>query len=301
MKYTKPAIPFEQQIAELKSKGLVINNDAYAENVLKRISYYRLRAYTYPFQDNSNSKHNFITQVSFEEIVSLYSFDREIRMLIFDAIERIEIALRTQIIYQFAISFGSHWQTDPTIYNDTALFSKHLGELQKEIDRSHETFLKHYKGKYTSPSQPPSWMSLEVASMGTLSKIYKNLKLGKEKEAVASSFGLPEVDILENWMFCFSSLRNICAHHGRLWNRRMSALIKLSYNTEQPFFSKKEIKGIYNNKLYGVVCATQYMLNQIEPENDFKFKLKELMARIPLGQEKEMGFTPNWSDHSFWS
>lgn len=301
MKYTKPAIPFERQIAELKDKGLVINNDAYADSVLKRISYYRLRAYTYPFQDNSNSKHNFITKVSFEEIISLYNFDREIRILIFDAIERIEIALRTQIIYQFALTFGSHWQTDPTIYNDTALFSKHLSELQKEIDRSHETFLKHYKQKYSSPSQPPAWMSLEVASMGTLSKIYKNLKLGSEKIAVATSFGLPEVDILENWMFCFSSLRNICAHHGRLWNRRMSANIKLSYNTEKPFFNKREIKSIYNNKLYAVICATQYMLNQIEPENNFKIKLKELMGRIPLGQEKEMGFLPNWSNHPFWA
>lgn len=301
MKYTKPALSFKQQIVDLKTKGLDISDDASAENSLSRISYYRLRAYTYPFQDNTNAKHPFIQKVNFDEIISLYNFDRELRILVFDAIERIEIALRTQIIYQFAMSHGSHWQIDPNLYRDVARFTKHIGTLQSEIDRSDETFIEHYNNTYSFPTQPPSWMSLEVASMGTLSKIYQNLKKSGEKEAVANSFGISQVDIMENWMFCFSSLRNICAHHGRLWNRRMTALIKLSYNTTYPFFDKHEVKGIYQNKLYAVLCAMQYMLNQIEPTNNFKYRLKNLISTIPLGQEKEMGFNKDWDKHPFWN
>ena len=205
MRYNKKPISFQTQVAQLKAKGLSFDNEQNAETTLSRISYYRLRAYTYPFQDNTVSNHPFIIPVSFEEIIALYRFDSELRVLVFDAIEKIEIALRTQIIYQLAMSYGSHWQTDPNLYRDTARFTKHLGSLQGEIDRSDETFIEHYNNKYSTPSQPPSWMSLEVASMGTLSKIYQNLKKGPEKQAVADSFGLPEINIMENWMFCFSS------------------------------------------------------------------------------------------------
>lgn len=268
---------------------------------LSRISYYRLRAYTYPFQDNTDPNHPFVVPVSLEDIIALYRFDQQMRILVFDAIGKIEIALRTQIIYQFSMRYGSHWQTDPNLFRDTARFTKHLGSLEKEIDRSEETFIKHYKSKYTKPSQPPSWMSLEVASMGTLSKIYQNLKKGPEKQAVADSFGIKQLNILENWMFCFSSLRNICAHHGRLWNRRFAAQIKLPYNTQSQFLDKSEIRGIYPNKLYAALCALKYMLNQIEAANDFSQDLKDTIAKCPRGQDKEMGFVKNWAQHPLWN
>lgn len=301
MRYSKPAISLQKQVASLKAKGLSFINEQEAETTLSRISYYRLRAYTYPFQDNTVPMHPFIVSITFEEIIALYRFDRALRVLVFDAIEKIEIALRTQIIYHFAMTYGSHWQTDPNLYRDTALFTKHLGNLQVEVDRSEETFIKHYKAKYTSPSQPPCWMSLEVASMGTLSKIYQNLKKGPEKQAVADSFGLPEINIMENWMFCFSSLRNICAHHGRLWNRRMSAIVKLPYNTTGTFLNKQEIKNIYSNKLYAVLCAVKYMLDQIDAANGFSNELKMLIGSCPVGQEKEMGFVKDWDKHPLWN
>lgn len=300
MRYSKKPISITEQVAWLKAKGLSFGDEKFAEQTLSRISYYRLRAYTYPFQDNKNPKHPFVVQISFEEIIDLYKFDRELRVLLFDAIEKIEIALRTQIIYHLAMTFGSHWQTDPNLFRDTARFTKHLGTLQVEIDRSDETFIEHYIKKYSSPSQPPSWMSLEVASMGTLSKIYQNLKKGPEKQAVADSFGLPEINIMENWMFCFSSLRNICAHHGRLWNRRMSAIIKLSYNTKGTFLNKQEVKELYTNKLYAQLCSVKYMLDQIDATNGFSADLKFLIAKYPMGQTKEMGFVPDWDKHPLW-
>jgi len=301
MKYNKQAISLSAQVAQLKARGLQFQDEVKAEETLSRISYYRLRAYTYPFQDNENDNHPFNRAIDFETIIELYKFDRALRLLVFDAIEKIEIALRTQIIYHFSMKYGSHWQTNPTIYRDVARFAQHLATLGKEIDRSDETFIKHYKAKYTSPTQPPSWMSLEVASMGTLSKLYQNLQRGPEKTAIAQSFGLSKLDILENWMFCFSSIRNICAHHGRLWNRRMTAIIKLPYQTNAPFFEKHEIKQVYTNKLYATICCIKYMLNAIEGANDFGLQLKALIKNCPAGQEKEMGFITNWDQHPFWN
>jgi abortive infection bacteriophage resistance protein len=145
--------------------------------------------------------------------------------LIFDGIEKIEIAFRTQIIYEYALAHGSHWQTKAELYRDSMRFASHIDSLQKEINRSNETFIKHYKKKYTIPNEPPSWMSLEVCNMGLLSKIFQNLKKGNEKKAITSHFGLPDIMLLENWMLCFSTLRNICAHHCRVWNRRLTPII----------------------------------------------------------------------------
>jgi len=162
MKYNKSPITVSEQVERLKGRGLKFNNETKAQNYLSNISYYRLRAYTYPFQDNSKNNQPFKVEVTFEQIIDLYVFDRKLRLLIFDAIEKIEIALRTQIIYNFALRHGSHWQLKPELYRDSMRFANHLDSLQKEIDRSNETFIDHYKNKYTNPTEPPSWMSLEV-------------------------------------------------------------------------------------------------------------------------------------------
>lgn len=300
MKYNKQALSISNQVVQLKKRGLKFNDDAFAKKVLSRISYYRLRAYTFPFQDNTNPEHPFITEIDFETIISLYSFDAKLRVLVFEAIEKIEIALRTQIIYQFSMTHGSHWQTDPTLYRDVARFASHLDTLNKEIDRSDETFISHYNDTYTSPSQPPSWMSLEVASMGTLSKIYQNLRKSDEKERVAKYFGLPNVNVMENWMFCFSTLRNICAHHGRLWNRRVTSQPTLPYNTTNTFFKKEEINTVYPNKLYATLCCMRYMLREIDAEYEFHTNVKSLMDDCVFNQEKEMGFIENWKSHPIW-
>lgn len=297
MHYSKPSISFQQQVNKLKTCGLQFNSEPNAILHLSNISYYRLRAYTYPFQDNTDPNHPFNVKVTFEQIIELYQFDRKLSQLVFNALEKIEIALRTQIIYQWAMINGSHWQITPALYRDPVKFANHINSLQIEIDRSHETFIEHYQNTYTSPSEPPSWMSLEVSSFGLLSQIFSNLKKGNEKLAVAKHFGLNDIGILENWMHCFSNIRNVCAHHGRLWNRRFTAHIKLPTNPQFPFIANKRI---YPYKLYAAICCIQYMLNSIIPINGFKADLVALMKNCPLAQEKEMGFPVDWKIDPFW-
>ncbi|MFA6402890.1 MAG: Abi family protein [Salinivirgaceae bacterium] len=297
MQYNKPPISFQNQIAKLKSRGLNFDNEANAILCLSNISYYRLRAYTYPFQDNCDPNHPFNIQVTFEEIIELYKFDRKLCQLVFESLEKIEIAIRTQIIYQWALIHGSHWQINPALYRDPVRFATQIATLQNEIGRSHETFIEHYKNKYTSPNEPPSWMSLEVSSFGLISQLFSNLKKSPEKINVARHFGLNDISILENWLHCFSNIRNICAHHGRLWNRRFTTHIKIPTNPQNPFITNTRI---YPYKLYAAICCMQYMLNSIVPANGFKTKLVELMESCPLAQANEMGFPVNWTDELFW-
>ncbi len=298
MNYTKPPIDIPSQIASLKKRGLTFGDSTKAAHYLSNISYYRLRAYTYPYQDNQDVNHPFNVKISFEEIIELYVFDRRLRLLVFDALEKIEIALRTKIIYEWALSHGSHWHENATLYRDNNRFIRDLNKLYEEVDRSTETFIKHYKSVYTNPVNPASWMSLEVASMGLLSKLFENLKKGPEKIAVTKAFGLMKPEILESWLHAFSQIRNVCAHHGRLWNRRLTAMPQIPYNTLHPF---PKNQNIYPNKLYIHLCCISYILQIISPGNQFNKRLIELISKCKVMDCKEMGFPIGWEKEILWN
>lgn len=297
MNYSKPPESISSQIDKLKSRGLTFGDEDFAAHCFSCISYYRLRAYTHPFQDNFDSNHPFTRSISFEEILELYFFDRKLRCLVFGALEHIEIALRTQIIHQWALTHGSHWQLQQALFRDPVRYKVLMESLTAEIERSTETFIGHYKAKYSNPAEPPSWMSLEVSSFSLLSRIFQNLKKGPEKKAVTAHFGLNDVSLLENWMLCFSHVRNICAHHGRLWNRRLTAHVYFPTNPKDPFIRNKQILPY---KMYAVLSCMHYMLRRIGVGDDFRNGLRELVSSCPLRQEKEMGFPKNWRTDSFW-
>lgn len=297
MNYDKNPISIDDQIAKLLKRGLIINDQKRAASYLSNISFYRLRAYTYPFQDNENPDHPFIKKVSFEEIINLYVFDRKFRLLVLDAMEKIEISMRTQVIHRWAMNHGSHWHLNAGLYRNSVQYAKDFMRLRQEVDRSIETFIDHYKKKYTNPEEPPSWMSLEVSSYGLLSLIFKNLKNGPEKTELTKYYGLNNVSLLENWMHCFSNIRNICAHHGRLWNRRLTAHITLPSNPTNPFIQNT---NLYPYKIYAALCCMKYILDIISPDHTFGRRLRELMHGCPLAQEKEMGFPQGWKSETFW-
>jgi len=297
MRYRKPPLSIPEQVTLLESRGLLIPDHAKASHYLSNISYYRLRAYTYPFQDNRNPRHPFHAGITFDRVLDNYLFDKSLRVLVFDAIERIEIALRTQIIHQFALSFGSHWHEDPKLYNRVDFFIKDMGHLDHEIKRSSEVFIKHYFRKYTSPPNPPAWMSLEVTSMGLLSKIYENLKINPEKKAIAFHFGLYHPFVLESWMHSFSNLRNICAHHGRLWNRILAQPPKLPKRTQ---FAWLETPNPDIHKLFVPLSCVVYILNIISPGHHWKDHFKKLLGEFPTIKTSDMGFPLNWQNEPLW-
>lgn len=139
-------------------------------------------------------------------------------------------------------------------------------------------------------------MSLEVSSIGLLSKFFSNLNNDLCKQKITLNFGIKDIDILENWMLCFSLLRNICAHHGRVWNRRMTQITLL----RKPNNIYIENKNLRPYKIYGYIVQMHYILNIISPQHDFKSRLIQLIQHCPLAQEKEMGFPDGWQNEIFW-
>jgi abortive infection bacteriophage resistance protein len=279
MKYSKPPLSISDQIARLKQRGLTFHDEQKAAHYLSNISYYRLRAYTYPFQDNKDPNHSFIKEISFDDIIELYVFDRRLRILVLNAIEKIEVALRTKIIYEYALAYGSHWFMNTSLYHNPKFYKENQETLQKEINRSTETFIEHYKKNYTSPVLPPAWMSLEVVSMGLLGKLFSNLLRSEVKTKVAKEFGLKKSEHLVSWIHAFVNLRNVCAHHSRLWNRRFTIVPQIPYNTANQFIINK---NIYDNKLYAQLCCMNYITQIISPDSSFVADLKNLLGSCNL-------------------
>ncbi len=298
MKYSKPPLSISDQIAALERRGMVFSDKTAAAHYLSHISYYRLRAYTFPYQNNADPNHPFWRPTPFRRVLEDYILDRKLRLITFDALEKIEIALRTQIIYCYSIQFGSHWYEDATHFRNPQLFKGDIENLDREIRRSQEEFIKHYKSKYTDPGRPPAWMSLEVSTLGTLSKMYDNLNLGPEKKQVAKHFGLGHPFVLESWMKTFSHIRNICAHHSRLWNRPITIIPVLPHKVNDAWLSGKFLGEPH--KIFSSLCCIRFFLNRISPGNNFSHKIQELLVSNPTANLQTMGFLPGWEQEPLW-
>ena len=300
--YTKKPLTIAEQIARLKQRGLIFDDESEATSYLFNISYYRLRAYTYPFQENGEDcDHNFTRKdIHFEDIIALYCFDRRLRSLIFNAIEKIEVAVRTKVVQVYAESTGnSHWYDDESLYRFG--YDDLMEHIEADVNRSNEDFIKHYNSKYNDPPMPPSWMALEVVSFTTLSRLFQSLKLDNRKEDITEQFGLKKVAILENWLHAISNLRNCCAHHSRVWNRRFMVSVTLPYNTLYLFMDRSTIGQIRTNKLFAVLSCITYILDIISPGSDFKKHIKELLkSDCHLLELKDMGFPKYWQSLPVW-
>ena len=148
---------------------------------------------------------------------------------------------------------------------------------------------------------PPTWMSLEVVSFGTLSRIYKLLDKSPEKKQIALAFGIGNDEIFANWLHAFSNLRNCCAHHSRIWNRRFVVHLKLPYNTTHPFFPPGNTDAIKETKLFALLSAIKYVVDILSPKNSFKDNLIKLLNdQHRLLTIKGMGFPLNWENLPVW-
>ncbi len=315
MDYTKRPLTLHQQVEKLRSRGLLIDDEKLAERYLSNISYYRLRAYTYPFQNNTDieADHHFKQDdIHFSDIIDLYCFDRRLRTLMFNAIEKIEVAVRAKIVQTYSeLTGNSHWFTDRNLYKNievldrtgqvTSAFDLLMKDVEGEIKRSNEDFIKHYYKKYDYPPMPPAWMTLEVLSLGTLSKMYQLLNKSPQKKAIVKQFGLNDDRIFANWLHAIAVWRNCCAHHSRVWNRRCIINLQMPKNTDFPFLDRQTLKTLHPNKVFTALCCIKYISNIISPGSDLKRNILAIIgdggSLLDLG---EMGFPKNWKYLDVW-
>lgn len=314
-RYNKPALTFSEQVDLLISRGLIINDRKRVERILANISYYRLSAYMLPFKVCQNGViiNRFEEGTTWDMVYDLYKFDRKLRLLMFDSIERIEVAVRTQIVNQLSLKYGSHWQDNRSIFKEPVTRRRRNGsvftddvyaDIQSHIsdrlrnDRS-EAFIQHYRETYSEPVNPPSWMSVEIMYFSQLSRICEGLKQRADVSGIARYFSLPPQTFL-SWLHAMNFTRNLCAHHSRMWNRDMNIVPeKLGFSRNLKWISNPDTAR--RNKVYYSLCMIYYLLQTVNPRTHFKKKLFDLLEQYShVVNLNSMGFADNWTDDDFW-
>lgn len=318
--YNKPPLTESQLVDRLHERGLEIQNRERAERYLRHIGYYRLSPYSLPFQDRE-AEHRFRPDTSFDDVLHLYVFDRELRLLVVDAIERIEVAVRAAISNQMAshASGGPFWYLERKNFADELGFSDSLAALARETRnarrnrRSREEVpdlwhypdaLSHYVSTYGTPVTPPSWLAIELLTLGQLQHLYEAL-LPTHRKAVAQSLGVQD-PVLTSWLRSFVRVRNICAHHGRLWNRFLGVYPTIPTSptirwlSDPSIFDRDDSNATPRKRLYPVLVALQTILFTISPHSSWAARLRDLLNRHPTVPLISMGINKSWESDQFW-
>ena len=292
--YSKQLISFTDQITLLKQRGMVLGNETKALHLLQNISYYRLSGYWYPLLSDKQ-RHIFKPGSTFEAAYNIYKFDSELRKLIIAELEKIEVAVRTQTAYILSTQYHAHWFEDSSLFSNPVRHTKVLAKIEEEYNRSDEEFITAFKAKY-SDHFPPSWMTMEIASFGTLSILYGNLQPGRAKRSIAAYFGLPDT-VFASWLHCIVYVRNICAHHSRLWNKILSIRPLMPRSPRNTFIA---LPASGTQQTYFVLSMIIYLLNTVNPNHSFISRFKELLNRYPSIDVRAMGFPINWENEKPW-
>ena len=298
--YLKPPTRFLDQVLQLETRGLNIPDKSKAEFFLSQLNYYRFSAYCLPFE-KEHTTHQFLENTKFDDVLNLYIFDRELRLLTLDAIERIEVSLRTQLAYHLSHNHNTaHPHLKPELFINPVVYGVSINKLDGDIRRSREEFIKHLTRKYEE-LQPPIWAVVELMTMGQLSKWFSNIKLRQDRQAISQCYGIDE-RIMTSFCEHLSLVRNHAAHHARLWNRDFAKTTKLP-NQGEPDLLNSLLKVPDNDrrlrKLYNIFVILAYLMNKICGENHWADRLKSLLEQHNISTHK-MGFPSDWKEKSMW-
>lgn len=303
MLYPKPYRSPEQQAQILVKKGLIVSDLQLLVTRLQSVGYYRLSAYWHPFRKPDDTLHPGTT---FEKVWRRYAFDRRLRLLAMDAIERFEVALRVRVVERLTRDFGPFAHLNPASFapsvsnpskNNSAI-SNHeelLSHIRSTEQRAKEDFIRHFRKKYTSESDLPFWMAAELMSLGNLLTCYKHLPNPMRKD-IAASFSLRE-PVLDSWILTLNYIRNLCAHHSRLWNREMGIKPIIPRDDER----WKTPSVIYTNRVFAVLTLLCQLLQEVAPQSRWRSRLRQLLDEYPDVPRQSMGFIENWQLCPIWS
>ena len=275
-----PKTPEEHYLL-LQNRGLIIPDKDRMLHYLCNIGYYRLSAYFLPFQiaDHSSDKHHtFRSGVAFDDVLSLYIFDRKIRLCLFDALERVEISIRAAITdVMCELKNDAHWHLNPdnfgTRFGNNYSRPFNHEDFIKNISKEDEVFLKHYREKYSDPVHPPAWMAFQVLSFGTCSFALAHLRK-REAHAVCKQFNLEPIPMI-SWVQGLCILRNHCAHHARIWNRHFTHRMSLSGKHPAALYLPLTEKN--HRTFEGYASVLDYFMQKTNPHSSWRERLKRIL------------------------
>lgn len=308
MEYKKPPLSYKDLLKVMKDRGLVVANEGSAEAFLGRVSFYRLKGYLLHFENKvaSNKTHKVPADTTFEQVMEVYELDRTLRLLFFEAIEKVEIAFRSSILNVYGLGYGTaHWYTETAHFADGLIIEgenfhqRFMGRIERDLgltgnasDREQPAFIKHYFDTYTNPRLPPCWMLTELMSLGVWSQVYYHLANTNCRKNIANTFAVPYAT-LDSWMHAISILRNMCAHHSRVWNR--------IFSFKPAILPGHEIHFKNAARIYTLAFVTAYLLRRIDSSSDWHLRFRALALGWPAAELGALGAPPDWDKDVFWS
>lgn len=294
--YQKPWLSHADQVAKLVARGLTVADAAAAERFLSHVNYYRFSGYCLAFEQ---PRHSFPPGVTFEDIAGAYAFDVTLRDLLTEALEVIEIDVRAWLAYHFGRAHGAFGHTDPANFFGKFDHADLMARLREEAERSSELFIKHFRAKYAEYPDLPVWMLTEVMSFGTLTRMFRGMDR-RDQQAVSSRYGL-QAFAFGTILLHLVYVRNLCAHHSRLWDRAWSMKATLP---QGKMWQPPVMPG--NDRLFSTVCLIQHLLNRCPAIGTFaeewQNRLHPLLRTPPNTPQAHayMGMPQDWDQHPVW-
>lgn len=292
----KPFKTINEQIELLeKEKKLLIDNEDYAKYCLLNLNYYRLSGYSLTMRKGDS----FYKGSKFSDIMQIYNFDKELRLFILKYLEDIEISLRTHIAYELGKQ-----DIDPDgqisyLNEDNFISKKHyeefMSDMPSEISKSNqEAFVKHHRRKYKGLL--PAWVMVETLSFGKASTLFSSLNTAIKKQICETYYHGIRYTAVENLLEGLVVLRNLCAHHARIYNRGI---------TIKPDFAKWEIdylsdqgydRGQIGSKLFFRLLVIVRLSPDKSIVNIIISDIRTLQSKYPYVDLKHYGFRKNWEE-----
>ena len=307
MKFDKQPTSIDEQIDLLRSRGMTWDDEAYARRWRETVGYYRLSAYWLPSEqparnDQTRSK-TFKPGTSFEEITEIYRFDRRLRLLVMEAIECIEVSVRSRWTNRLAVAKGGHAHVDASLFSSGWEHARQFSKVSGQVEDSNEVFVRHYRRKYNTPFIPPLWAVTELMSFGQLSKWVKLTSDPSILSGLATDIGLPTKETLTGTLEHLVDVRNHCAHHSRLWNRKLvKRLPNIKRYREDLVFDPEAAatQRQLSNEIYNTLAVLMHLMRTQPHATDFPTRLVEQITSVSNDKRLAMGFPLDWRERPVW-
>lgn len=307
----KQPTTIEQQIEQLKSRGMVINEESDIHRWISTVGYYRLSGYWWMYEERyplcAPRNHKFKENTSWEQVKHTYIFDQKFRRLISTGIEKIEVAVKASWAQYLATHYNtSHPHEDPSIFQKNVCEPSTIKGVSTSFDllvqayqKSKERFALHYKTKYPTINTPPIWVSSLLLTLGELLNWMNGIKKRHDKRAIFANFPFdykPMQSVLNNLRW----VRNVCAHNGRLWNKRTPFVFVPIKDIDSRLIKSSSNSNELDSKIYNTIIAMAEILKTIDPDYPFIYFIKDLIIHSKYINPKLMGFPDNWEVLPEW-
>lgn len=320
--YKKPYLGVSEQLDLLQSRGMIIADRRTAARCLARIGYYRLKSYWIPFRETIEELRDgesvpigrseiFRPGTEFRYGVDLYIFDKKLRLHFLDALERIEVAIRVALAH--TVGLRGTWAHHDILQLDrnrarnqsegpSAAYDKWRKRANYAEEHSKADWVAEHRKTYSNPSLP-LWMAVELWDFGLLSR-FLALARAPDRMTIARKFAAPDPAVLESWVRALAHVRNLCAHHSRVWNNTMTSSPQIPKGKAVRRLEHVATRVSMQSRIYGAAAVAQHFLDVTNPKSQWKYRLRALWTefpKIPGVSPEQAGFVPGWENYPIWN